>query len=96
MNGEVEFEITPQGTIAEKLRSAGDGSPAFWTKTGVGTLIEHGGWPIKYQQGNRDVIEILSPKKENRIFHNKKYIMEDSIYPDVSLIKAHKADTFGN
>lgn len=46
-SGKLEVEICPQGTLAEKIRSGGAGIPAFYTKTGAGTLIEHGGFPIK-------------------------------------------------
>ncbi|TSH73059.1 CoA transferase subunit A [Acinetobacter sp. RF15A] len=42
LNGELEVELTPQGTLAEKLRSGGAGIPAFYTQTGVGTLIAEG------------------------------------------------------
>ena len=76
LNGELEVELTPQGTLAEKLRAGGAGIPAFYTKTGVGTLIAEG--------------------KEERSFHGKKYILEESLTADVSLIKAYKADKAGN
>lgn len=76
LNGELEVELTPQGTLAEKLRAGGAGIPAFYTKTGVGTLIAEG--------------------KEERNFHGKKYILEESLTADVSLIKAYKADKAGN
>lgn len=52
MNGELELEITPQGTLAEKIRSGGAGIPAFYTATGVGTVVENGGFPIKYKEGS--------------------------------------------
>lgn len=42
LSGELEVELTPQGTLAEKLRSGGAGIPAFYTRTGVGTLIAEG------------------------------------------------------
>ena len=42
LNGELEVELTPQGTLAEKLRAGGAGIPAFFTQTGVGTLIADG------------------------------------------------------
>lgn len=48
-NGELELEICPQGTLAEKIRSGGAGIPAFFTATGVDTIIEKGGFPIKYK-----------------------------------------------
>ncbi|WP_061526736.1 CoA transferase subunit A [Acinetobacter venetianus] len=76
LNGELEVELTPQGTLAEKLRAGGAGIPAFYTQTGVGTLIAEG--------------------KEQRSFHGKNYILEESLTADVALVKAYKADKAGN
>ena len=74
--GELELEFTPQGTLAEKLRAGGAGIPAFFTKTGVGTLVAEG--------------------KETREFDGETYVMERSLVPDVSLVKAWRADRSGN
>jgi 3-oxoacid CoA-transferase subunit A len=74
--GELELEFTPQGTLAEKLRAGGAGIPAFFTRTGVGTLVAEG--------------------KEVREFDGEQYVMERSLVPDVSLVKAYKADRTGN
>ena len=74
--GELELEFTPQGTLAEKLRAGGAGIPAFFTRTGVGTLVAEG--------------------KELRVFDGHTYVMEHSLVPDVSLVKAWKADVSGN
>ena len=74
--GELELEFTPQGTLAEKLRAGGAGIPAFFTKTGVGTIVADG--------------------KELREFDGETYVMERSLVPDVSLVKAHRADKSGN
>ena len=74
--GELELEFTPQGTLAEKLRAGGAGIPAFFTKTGVGTMVAEG--------------------KELRDFDGETYVMERSLVPDVSLVKAHVADKSGN
>ena len=74
--GELELEFTPQGTLAEKLRAAGAGIPAFFTKTGVGTIVAEG--------------------KEIREFDGAKYVMEHALFPEVSLVKAYKADQAGN
>jgi 3-oxoacid CoA-transferase subunit A len=73
---ELELEFTPQGTLAEKLRAGGAGIPAFFTKTGVGTLVAEG--------------------KETREFDGETYVMERSLVPDVSLVKAYMADKAGN
>jgi 3-oxoacid CoA-transferase subunit A len=74
--GELELEFTPQGTLAERLRAGGAGIPAFYTRTGVGTLVAEG--------------------KEIREFDGHRYVMERGIVPDVSLVKAWKADVSGN
>ena len=74
--GELELEFTPQGTLAEKLRAGGAGIPAFFTKTGVGTIVAEG--------------------KDLRDFDGETYVMERSLVPDVSLVKAHIADKSGN
>ena len=74
--GELELEFTPQGTLAEKLRAGGAGIPAFFTPTGVGTIVGEG--------------------KETREFDGKTYLMERSLVPDVSLVKAAMADRAGN
>ena len=74
--GELELEFTPQGTLAEKLRAGGAGIPAFFTKTGVGTVVADG--------------------KELREFDGETYVMERSLIPEVSLVKAHTADKAGN
>jgi len=76
LSGELELEFTPQGTLAEKLRAGGAGIPAFFTKTGVGTIVADG--------------------KETREFDGETYVMERSLTPDVSLVKAWKADRSGN
>ena len=74
--GELKLDFTPQGTLAEKLRAGGAGIPAFFTKTGVGTIVADG--------------------KEIREFNGQKYVMELALNPDVSLVKAWKADKSGN
>lgn len=74
--GELELDFTPQGTLAEKLRAGGAGIPAFFTRTGVGTLVAEG--------------------KEVREFDGEQYVMERSLVPDVSLVKAYRADRAGN
>ena len=74
--GELELEFTPQGTLAEKLRAGGAGIPAFFTRTGVGTVVAEG--------------------KETREFDGHTYVMERSLVPDVSLVKAWMADRSGN
>ena len=76
LSGELQLEFTPQGTLAEKLRAGGAGIPAFYTRTGVGTVVAEG--------------------KEIRQFHGRSYVMEESLFADVALVKAQKADRAGN
>jgi len=73
LSGELELEITPQGTLAEKIRSGGAGIPAFYTATGVATDLEWGGFPIKYKPGTNEP-EIVARPKPSRVFHGRKYI----------------------
>lgn len=76
LSGELEVELNPQGTLAERLRAGGAGIPAFFTPTGVGTVV--------------------ADNKEVREFDGRKYVMEKAIKGDFALIKAWKADPFGN
>ncbi len=76
MSGELEVELTPQGTLAEKMRAGGAGIPAFYTATGVGTLVAEG--------------------KDQRQFNGRDYILEPAITGDFAIVKAWKADEFGN
>lgn len=76
LNGELEVELVPQGTLAERIRAGGAGIPAFYTPTGVGTEIAKG--------------------KETKEFDGKTYLLERAIKGDVALVKAWKADPYGN
>ena len=96
LNGELEVELIPQGTLAEKLRSAGAGIPAFFTPTGTGTYVEEGGFPIKIDPKNPKVPLIVSEKKEKRVYDGREYILEKTIKGDFALIKGWKADEKGN
>ncbi|XP_065657479.1 succinyl-CoA:3-ketoacid coenzyme A transferase 1, mitochondrial isoform X2 [Hydra vulgaris] len=94
LSGELEVELVPQGTLAERIRAGGAGIPAFFTATGYETQIHRGGIPIQY---NRDgTVKIASLPKEHRIFNGRNYIMEEAIFGDFALIKAWKADRMGN
>uniref|UniRef100_A0A3Q3ANX2 Succinyl-CoA:3-ketoacid-coenzyme A transferase n=1 Tax=Kryptolebias marmoratus TaxID=37003 RepID=A0A3Q3ANX2_KRYMA len=94
LSGELEVELTPQGTLAERIRAGGAGVPAFFTPTGYGTLIQEGGSPIKYNKDGS--IAIASEKREVREFNGRHYIMEKAITGDFALVKAWKADKAGN
>jgi 3-oxoacid CoA-transferase subunit A len=75
-SGEIIVEVTPQGTLAERMRAAGAGIPAFYTPTGVGTVVEQG--------------------KEVKEINGRRYLLEHALHGDIALIRAHKADQFGN
>ncbi|AOW78310.1 succinyl-CoA--3-ketoacid-CoA transferase [Colwellia sp. PAMC 20917] len=76
MSGELEVELTPQGTLAEKMRAGGAGIPAFFTATGYGTPVAEG--------------------KEEREIDGRMYILEPAIKGDFAIVKAWKADRYGN
>ena len=94
-NGEMELELVPEGSLAARLYAGGAGIPAFYTTTGVDTIIEEGHFPIKYTQGGKGV-EIYSHGKEKRRFMGRDNLLEEAITTDYSLIKAWKGDTMGN
>ena len=95
LNGEVEIEVVPQGTLAEKLRSGGVGIPAFYTPTGLSTILETGGWVLKYKEGGGKAERIAKPKPKVK-FNGKDFLMEETITGDVALIRATKGDKHGN
>ncbi|WP_018690662.1 CoA transferase subunit A [Algicola sagamiensis] len=76
IEGTLDVELTPQGTLAEKMRAGGAGIPAFYTATGFGTPVAEG--------------------KEVREFDGRPYIMEESITGEFAIVKAWKADRYGN
>jgi 3-oxoacid CoA-transferase subunit A len=80
LSGELELEFTPQGTLAERMRAGGAGIPAFFTATGVGTIVAEGK-PTQVFGG---------------VWGERDYVMERSIRADLSLVKAWKADKEGN
>lgn len=92
--GELEVELTPQGTLAERLRAGGTGVPAFYTPAGVGTPIANGGMPWRY--GADGSVAIASPAKEIREFDGKRYVLEEAITADYALVHALRGDTEGN
>jgi len=76
LSGKVDLELNPQGTLAERIRAGGAGIPAFFTPTGVGTVVAEG--------------------KEIREFDGRKFVMEHALKADFALVKAWKADRWGN
>lgn len=95
LSGELEVELTPQGTLAERIRAGGAGIPAFYTPTGYGTIIQQGGAPIKFAAGGK-VVEVGSAPRETRQYGGRGYVLEEAITGDFALIKGHVADTRGN
>lgn len=92
--GELEVELTPQGTLAERLRAGGAGIPAFFTPAGVGTLISQGGMPWRYDADGS--VAVASPPKETRVFGERRYVLEEAITTDFALVHARVGDTDGN
>ncbi len=95
LQGELEVELVPQGTLAERLRAGGAGIPAFFTPTGAGTAVSDGGLPLLYVAGGGAVAK-YSEKKETRDFNGRPHVLEPAITGDFAIVKAWKADRFGN
>jgi 3-oxoacid CoA-transferase subunit A len=92
--GELEVELVPQGTLAERLRAGGAGIPAFYARVGVGTQVAEGGLPWRYD-GAEGIAE-ASPPKEVREFAGKPYVLEQVIRTDFALVHARYGDRYGN
>lgn len=92
--GEVEVELTPQGTLAERLRAGGCGIPAFYTPAGVGTQVADGGMPRRYHPDGS--VALASPPKEIRTFDGREYVLEEGIVTDFALVRAARGDRAGN
>ena len=95
LQGELEVELVPQGTLAERLRAGGAGIPAFFTPTGAGTAVSDGGLPLRYVAGGGAVAK-YSEKKETREFNGRPHVLEPAITGDFAIVKAWKGDRFGN
>lgn len=98
LHGELEVELTPQGTLAERMRAGGSGIPGFYTATGVGTQVAEGGLPWKYDDSGNVIV--ASPPKETKVFStaegDKEYVLEEAIVADFGLVRAWKGDRHGN
>ena len=98
LSGELEVELTPQGTLAERLRAGGTGIPAFYTATGVGTQVADGGLPWRYAADGS--VSLASPVKEVRSFlvdgAERSFVLETAITADFGLVRAWKGDRHGN
>jgi 3-oxoacid CoA-transferase subunit A len=98
LSGELEVELTPQGTLAERMRAGGSGIPAFFTATGVGTQVAEGGLPWRYDDAGNVVV--ASPAKQTQVFETaegpKEFVLEHAITADFGLVRAWKGDRHGN
>jgi 3-oxoacid CoA-transferase subunit A len=92
--GELEVELVPQGTLAERLRAGGAGIPAFFTPAGVGTQVSEGGLPLRYDGAGG--IALASEAKEVREFDGVPYVLERAIKTDFALVHARYGDRHGN
>ena len=98
LGGELEVELTPQGTLAERMRAGGAGIPAFFTASGVGTLVSEGGLPWRYNADG--TVLVASPPKETRVLGSlgseREYVLEEAIVTDFALVRAAVGDRHGN
>ncbi|MDJ1131292.1 CoA transferase subunit A [Streptomyces iconiensis] len=94
LGGELEVELVPQGTLAERLRSGGCGIPAFFTPAGVGSQVADGGLPWRYAPDG--TVAVASPAKEVRTFAGRDHVLEHGIGTDFALVRAARGDRHGN
>jgi 3-oxoacid CoA-transferase subunit A len=98
LSGELEVELTPQGTLAERMRAGGSGIAGFYTATGVGTQVAEGGLPWRYD--DQGEVAIASPPKETKTFETvdgeKEFVLEHAIVADFGLVRAWRGDRHGN
>jgi 3-oxoacid CoA-transferase/3-oxoacid CoA-transferase subunit A len=94
LTGELEVELVPQGSLAERIQAGGAGIPAFYTPTGVGTQVSEGGLPMVYNADGS--VKKASPKKETREFDGETFVLERAIRADYAIVRAAKGDHAGN
>jgi 3-oxoacid CoA-transferase subunit A len=94
LSGELEVELTPQGTLAERLRAAGVGIPAFYTMTGIGTQVATGGLPWRYAEDGS--VALASPPKPTSTFDGRTFLLERALSADFAIVRAWKGDRHGN
>jgi 3-oxoacid CoA-transferase subunit A len=100
LTGELDVELNPQGTLAERIRAGGAGIPAFYTATGVGTAVSEGGLPLRYNADGS--VAVSSARKETRTLvdprtgKQRTYVLETGLFADYCLVRAHIADEQGN
>ena len=98
LTGELEVELVPQGTLAERLRAGGAGIPAFFTPAGVGTFVAEGGMPLRHNADG--TVAVASQPKEVREFEVRgklrEYVLERGLTTDCAFVRASIGDTTGN
>jgi 3-oxoacid CoA-transferase subunit A len=94
LSGELEVELVPQGTLAERLRAGGAGIAAFYTRAGVGTMVADGGLPLRYGPGGS--VALASEPKEIRLYDGIEYVLERAITCDFAIVHARLGDRHGN
>ena len=94
LKGEIEMELTPQGTLAERCRAGGAGIPAFYTPAAFGTVVQTGELPLRHNADGS--VQSYSQPRDVKVFNGKSYIMEEAIHGDYAFVKAWKADRLGN
>ncbi|MDN5763203.1 MAG: CoA transferase subunit A [Microlunatus sp.] len=98
LSGELEVELTPQGTLAERMRAGGSGIPAFFTASGVGTQVADGGLPWRYDASGS--VAVASPAKQTQTFATRdgdhEFVLERALVADFGLVRARRGDRHGN
>ncbi|KAK4944091.1 hypothetical protein LTR10_016424 [Elasticomyces elasticus] len=94
LGGEMELELTPQGTLAERCAAGGKGIPAFYTPAAFGTVVQTGEIPLRHNSDG-SVAQFGKPR-DVKVFNGKSYVMEEAIAGDYAFVKAYKADKLGN
>lgn len=103
LNGRISLELTPQGTLAERIACGGKGVPGFYTATGAGTFVETGQIPRKFfprskddKKGSPSRVQLAGIPKDVKVFDGKRYLLEEAIKGDVAILRAWKVDKAGN
>jgi 3-oxoacid CoA-transferase len=94
LTGQLELELTPQGTLAERCRAGGAGIPAFYTPAAFGTVVQTGELALRHNSDG-SVAQYSTPR-DVKVFEGKSFVMEEAIKGDYAFIKAYKADRLGN
>jgi 3-oxoacid CoA-transferase subunit A len=95
LSGDLEVEFNPQGTLAERIRAGGAGIPAFYTATGVGTPVAEGKEVRSFYRPSDDSAG-QNRRQGSTSAQQREYILETGLHADLALVKAQKADEFGN